>query len=262
MNEEMREERMKAAERADVLVVKINSTSEATTNNTKKIEELTKSQETLNTSMASMREDIDVVENDNMRNVIMIRKLKTTKTLPKTKAEINEFLKDEANALVASLGGNSSMIKFVTMAYGELDMAKQNGRQGQIPAFKIGFKSKDDAITFKEKGTQSAKDKDSNLHKVVFAYQHCSATRIRTTVMWIIVNKLKAQGKECWVNTNTNKPKLQVKTEKKFPTDYSYVAAVTKFKDLIEEDDLTEVNAQARKFFKGQCKQLFIILKE
>jgi hypothetical protein len=262
MTEEMREERTRAAERAETLVDKLETTSEATTINTKKIEELSKEQETLNTSMASLREDVDVVENENMKNVILVRKLKTSQTIPKTKPEINEFLKTEAHTLVSTLGGNSSMIKFVTMAYSELDQTKQQGRNGLVPAFKIGFKNKEDAITFKEKGTLSAKDKDSPLNKVVFAYQQCSATRIRTTIMWIIANKLKAEGKEAWVNMATSKPKLQVKGDKKFPTDYSFVAAVTKFKDQLPEDDLKEVNAQARKFFKGQCKQLFVVLKD
>ena len=87
------------------------------------------------------------------------------------------------------------MIKFVTMAYNELDANKQRTRSGIIPAFKIGFKVKADAVTFKEKGTQMAKIEGSPLHKVVFAYQHCSACRIRTLIMWKIVNKLKEQGK-------------------------------------------------------------------
>jgi hypothetical protein len=262
MTEEMREERARAAERADNLVVKLETTSEATSQNSKKIEELSKGQETINTTMASLREDIDVVENEGMRNVILIRKLKTAKTIPRIKTEINEFLKEEANTLVTTLGGNPGMIKFVTMAYSDLDQTKQQGRQGQIPAFKIGFKIKEDAITFKEKGTSSAKNKDSPIHKVVFAYQQCSATRIRTTIMWIIVNKLKADGKEAWVNMSTSKPKLQVKTDKKYPTDYTFVSAVTKYKDLLLEDDLKEVTIQARKFFKGQCKQLFVVLKD
>jgi len=262
MTEEMRDERHRAAERADTLIVKINSTSDATNSNTKKIEELSKEQDTLNTSLASLREDIDVIENDNMKNVILVRKLKTSKNIPKAKTEINEFLKEEAHALVSDLGGKPEMVKFVTMAYNELDQSKQQGRNGKVPAFKIGFKNKQDAITFKENGTATAKDKDSPLHKVVFAYQHCSATRIRTSIMWIIVNKLKEDGKESWVNTNNSKPKLQVKSDKKFPTDYTFVAAVTKFKDLLKEEDLKEINAQAKKFFKGQCKQLFVVLKD
>jgi hypothetical protein len=89
MTEEMREERTRAAERAETLVDKLETTSEATTINTKKIEELSKGQETLNTTMASLREDIDVVENESMKNVILVRKLKTSQTIPKTKTEIN-----------------------------------------------------------------------------------------------------------------------------------------------------------------------------
>ncbi len=80
--------------------------------------------------------------------------------------------------------------------------------------------------------------------------------------MWAIVNKLKADGKEAWVNMATSKPKLQVKSDKKFPTDYTFVAAVNKYKDLIQEEDIKEAVTQAKKFFKGQCKQLFLVIKD
>jgi hypothetical protein len=198
-----------------------------------------------------------------MRNVILVRKLKTKERIPHQKSEIAELLKKLANELVVRLGGRQDMIKFVTMAYNELDQNKQRGRAGIVPVFKIGFKKKEDAVAFKEAGTRTAKDKDGDLHKVVFAYQLSSATRIRTQIMWIIVNKLKEQGKEAWVNTNFTKPKLQVKTkDRNFPTDYSYVAAIEKFKDLVKEDELKEVNTQARKYFKEKCEQYFIILSD
>jgi hypothetical protein len=262
MTDEMREERAKAAERADHLVAQLNINIQTTTNNAKKIEELSKSQETFNSTVASLREDLDVVENENMRSIIIIRKLTTDKIIPKTKSEMNTLLKELASDLVAKLGGNAAMIKFVTMAYSEVDQTKQNNRKNQVPTFKIGFNNKDDAITFKEKGTKAAKDKDSEIHKVVFAYQQCSATRIRCTIMWAIANKLKADGQEAWVNAATSKPKLQVKGDKKYPTDYTFVAAIDKYQHLLKDGDLKDASLQAKKFFKGQCKQLFVVLKD
>ena len=56
------------------------------------------------------------------------------------------------------------------------------------------------------------------------------------------------------------KPKLQIKSDKKYPTEYTFVESVARFKNLITDADLKEINDQARKFFKNQCKQLFIVL--
>ena len=262
MEERSKLDNIKSTEIAESLLRKINGNHEVTVNNTAKIDKLSKSQEKINTSIAGMREDLNALENKNMRDVILIRKLKSTSPIPSNKKEINERLKIIADELVVDLGGQPDMIKFVTMAYNELDANKQRNRSGGIPAFKIGFKHKGDAAMFKEKGTKMAKEEGSALYKVVFAFQHCSASRIRTLIMWKIVNKLKEQGKEAWVNVNFNKPKLQIKGDKKYPTEFSFVAAVEKYRNLLQEADLKEANEQARKFFKGQCKTLFIVLSD
>ncbi len=263
MTEELREDRLKTNSQIQTLGNKLDLNVDTTNANTAKIAELSKEQETCTNVVAGIKEDLDGVENENMRDVILVRKLKTGQAIPSKKAEINEMLKTVAADLVTRVGGNPTMIKFVAMAYNEIDQTKQQGRKDLMPAFKIGFKSKENAIKFKENGTKLAKDKNGDLHKVVFAYQHCSGTRIRTQIMWKIVNKLKEQqGKEAWVNVNYTKPRIQVKSDKKFPTEYTYVAAIEKFKDLLTDDDLKEVNAQAKKFFNGQCKQLFLILKD
>jgi hypothetical protein len=262
MTDELRDERAKAAEKTDILVAKINSTTETTATHSKKIEEIVKVQDVCNITVASLREDLDVIENDAMKSIILVRKLKSKDNMPSNKAEINEHLKKVANDLVSKLGGKPEMIKFVTMAYNELDKTKQSNRAGSTPAFKIGFKQTQDAVCFKEAGTKAAKIEGGDLHKVVFAYQHCSATRIRTQIMWLIVNKLKAQGKDAWVNVNNSKPKLQVKTDKKFPMDYTFVKAIESYKNLLADEDLKDINAQAKRFFKGQCKQIFIVLSD
>ena len=262
MDDRMEVNGKKVEERTEIIMAKMSAAIETTSNNAKKIDELEKKQDICNTAVASMREDLDAIENEGMRNIIMVRKLKHDGPLPPVKSEINTILKTVAQNLLVRLGGHEDMIKFVTMAYNDLDQTKQQGRIGTVPAFKIGFKHKEDAVKFKESGTKAAKDKDSDLHKVVFAYQHCSATRIRTQIMWKMVNQLKAQGKEAWVNLNMSKPKLQIKSDKKYPTEYTFVESINKFKDLVKDAGLKEANDQARKHFKNQCKQLFIILSD
>jgi hypothetical protein len=60
----------------------------------------------------------------------------------------------------------------------------------------VGFKQKQDAINFKEAGSKKAKIEGGDYHKVVFAYRHCLGSRIRTMILWKMVNKLKDDGKE------------------------------------------------------------------
>ena len=54
--------------------------------------------------MAIMREDLDAVENETQRNVILIRRLKSEQKPPSGKAELNEFLKTAAVGLLADMG--------------------------------------------------------------------------------------------------------------------------------------------------------------
>jgi len=80
--------------------------------------------------------------------------------------------------------------------------------------------------------------------------------------MWKIVNKLKEEGKEAWVNVNMNKPKLQIKNEAKYPTELTFVQAITKYKGLLTDPELKEANDLTRRHYRGQCKQVFIVLKD
>ena len=212
--------------------------------------------------MAIMREDLDAVENETQRNVILIRRLKSEQKPPSGKAELNEFLKTAAVKLLADIGVPEDAIKFVTLAYNSLDQAKQSSRKGTLPAFKIGFKSKETAVEFREKGAKLAKDKDHKLSKVGFAFQQCSGSRIRISIMWQIVTKLKEDGRDAWVNATSNKPKLQIKTGDKYPKDYNFVEAITAFGQRLTAEDLKEPTQQAKKFFKGQVEQIFVVLKE
>ncbi len=103
MNKDLADERARAAERAENLVAKININIATTANNSKKIEEITKNQEIYNNTMSAIQEDLDVIENENMKNIILIRKLKTDKIIPRAKSEINDLLKTLAGNLVTHL---------------------------------------------------------------------------------------------------------------------------------------------------------------
>jgi hypothetical protein len=216
----------------------------------------------MDTAIAQLEERADEAINENLKDVIIVRRLKHKDPIPKTKAEINTMLKTIADKMAVDMGGAADSIKFVAMAYGELDQAKQARRHGTVPAFIIGFKQKQDAISFKEAGSKKAKIEGGDYHKVVFAYRHCLGSRIRTMILWKIVNKLKEEGKETWVNVNMTRPKLQIKNGDKYPLEFDFVQAITKFKGKLIDPDLKEANDIARRHYKGRCQQVFLVLKD
>jgi len=166
---------------------KLDDNVTATSTNTKSISDLGKKVDKqekridkLDTAIAQLEERADESINENLKDVIIVRRLKHKDPIPKTKAEINTMLKTIADKMAVDMGGTADSIKFVAMAYGEIDQAKQARRHGTVPAFIIGFKQKQDAINFKESGSKKAKIEGGDYHKVVFAYRHCLGSRIRT----------------------------------------------------------------------------------
>ena len=82
--------------------------------------------------------------------------------------------------------------------------------------------------------------------------------------MWAIVDKLKdkSKGIEAWVTQNLNKPMLQVKGEERFQRGYTFVSAMLKYKDKIEEKPKEEAAKIARRFYPGQVEKVFIVIKD
>jgi hypothetical protein len=262
LSEEMKEERAAAAEKTEVIVAKLNVNIQTAAGNKAKIDKLEKKFEQTDLAIAKLKEDLGAVENEGQKNVVLCRRLKAATRISANKAELSEMLRKIAEELLIEVGVPVTQIKFVALAYSTLDASKQATRPGQVPAFKIGFKNKDDAIIFKDKASKMAKDPTQRLHKVGCAFQQCAGTRIRNQILWLIATKLKAEGKESWVNSNSNKPKLLVKSGERYPREYSFVDAVEDYGAKLTEDDLKEVNQQAKKMFTGQCKQLFVILQD
>ncbi len=262
LSEEMKEERAAAAEKTESIVAKINVNIQTTASNKLKIDKLEEKLDKIDLTIVKLKEDLDAVENESQKNVIMVRRLKAATRLSNNKAELNSVLRGIADELLVEVGAAPGLVKFVTLAYSNLDPVKQATRPGLVPAFKIGFRNKEDAIEFREKAAKLAKEPNHRLHKAGFSYQQSAGTRIRSSIMWLIAAKLKAEGKEAWVTTNTTKPKLQVKAGDRYPREYSYTEAIDDYGNKLLEEDLKEVTQQARRMFRGQCKQFFGILKD
>ncbi len=259
---EIREDRKLALLQTNKIEEDVAKLKESETEIRQEIQAIKSSQEDNSIFTATVREDLDAVENENLRNTILVKKMKRSTPISNDRNEQTKTIQSLARELVKDILGDESPIAYTSLLYTGKDGSKIT--EGKMPAFKIVFKTKQQGIEFREKAVQRSKQVNDKLHKAYIASQQCVATRIRTIIMWSIADNLKnlAKGVDSWVNQGLNKPILQVKGEEKFQRSYTYVAAVQKYGDKVKEDAKGEALKLARRFFPNQIERIFIIIKD
>jgi hypothetical protein len=260
--EEIREDRKLAAMKTNQLETDVQNLKESNIEQKQQIEGILAAKEADIIFNATVREDLDMAENEIMRNTVIIKKMKSTETYNGDKTEAARKVQAIAKRLATEILGNDSSIIYTALLYAGKDGLKLS--EGKNPPFKIVFKTKTQGIEFREAAVRKSKEESHELHKAYITTQQCLATRIRTIIMWGIADQVKnaAKGIDCWVNQGLNKPTLQVKGEEKFQRSYTYVGAVQRYRDKITDKTKEEALKLAKKFFQGQVEKIFIVLKE
>jgi len=229
-----------------------------------RMEELETKAESEDLLTAEMREDIDGLENENLKSIVIIRKLPAASAVPKDKKLLKTYIMETAKAIVADILGDEAVdeIKFSSTLYATVDPTKKDNREGLIPPFKIGFKTKDLGIKFKELAVKRSKIEGSNLSTTYFTHCQSSATRIRVQLMWAVADVIKTKAKEVWVNQVACKPTLQVKEGGRIVKSLGYIKTMQEYGDKIPKKTLEDVTKIAKKFFAGNLEKTFIVLKD
>ena len=212
---------------------------------------------------AEMKEDIDGLENENLRSIVVVRKLSTTEEVPMDKKVLSAFVLKVAKELVKEILGEEAVksVKYVTTLYAFIDPTKKDNAKGLVPPFKIGFITKDQGIRFRETAVRKAKEENSKFASTYFTHCQSSASRIRCTLMWGVADGIKSDTKEVWVNQHANKPTLQVKEAGKVKT-YTFAKAMEDFKEKIPKKTIDEATKIAKRYFAGHIKKTFIVLSD
>jgi hypothetical protein len=260
--EEIKEDRRLSSKKAEELEGSIDQLKVAEIEIRQEVKGLKEKKNSDITFTATLREDLDAVENEALRCIVIVKKLKTTEKTTSDKAEMGRLAQTEAKKLVKEILGDDSYILYTTLLATSIRGLRVI--DGQIPPFKIAFKSKDKGVEFREKAVLRSKETSDRLNKVYFTPQQCMATRIRTNLMWSIADKLKEPEKEidCWVNQGSNKPTLQVKGIERGIQSLTFVSAMHRYKDKIDQKAKDEANKMAKRFFPGQVEKFFIVLKD
>ncbi len=229
-----------------------------------RMEELETRAESEDLLTAEMREDIDGLENENLKAIVIVRKLPACSPVPKDKKVLKTYILETAKAIVADVLNDEAVeeIKFASTLYANVDPTKKDNREGLIPPFKIGFKSKDMGIKFREMAVKRAKVEGSNLTSTYFTHCQSSATRIRVQLMWAVADAIKTKNKEVWVNQVACKPTLQVKEGGRIVKSLGYIKTMQEYGDKIPKKTIEDTTKTASKFFSGNLEKTFIVLKD
>ena len=108
---------------------------------------------------AEMREDIDGLENENLRSIVIIRKLKAETAVPKDKKLLRTYVQDLSRILATKIlgPGSGSGVKYAATLYAFVDPSKKDNKEGLVPPFKICFTTKDQAVRFRDKAVKMTK---------------------------------------------------------------------------------------------------------
>jgi hypothetical protein len=246
---------------------------------------------------AEMREDIDGLENENLKVIVVVRKLKAEEPVPKDNKALRTYVQDLARHLARKVLNDEAAksVKYAAMLYSYVDPTKKDNKEGLVPPFKICFNTKDAAVAFREKALKMAKagaarrtfgsdqdaeqmDQDqeqgpgaeqqqqqqrgeSNVCQgAYFTYFQTAATRFRVTLMWAVADAVKTKSKQVWVSQG-NRPTLQIKEGGKVKS-LSFVQTMLEYKEKIPQKTLEDVKKGATKLFAGRLEKTFIVIKD
>ena len=161
---------------------------------------------------AEIREDIDSLENENLKSTVIIRKLKAVDPVPSDKKLLRTSIHTIGKGLLVKILGEDAAkdFKYAAPLYTFQDPKKKENKEGLVPPFKIGFNKKDTAIKLRDEMVKRAKDENSEYSGTYFTFFQSAGTRVRLMLMWAVVDAIKSETSEVWINQNSSKPTLQV----------------------------------------------------
>ncbi len=248
----------------------IQMVSQRVEEESKKVEEVKSTVENLQKAIhndidftAQVREDIDGLENENLKNTVIVRKL-PGENVPKEKKALKAFIQSKARELVKEILDEeaSKAVKYAAPLYSYIDHTKKDNKEGLVPPFKVGFAYKDVACRFKEAAVKKSKEEGSTYKQTYFTFYQSFGTKIRSILMWGACDSIKTTEKEAWVNMGAAKPTLQIKEGGRIIKTLTFVQAMNEYKGKIPTKALEEAAKLAKKHFPGKIEKTFIVIKD
>ena len=131
------------------------------------------------------------------------------------------------------------------------------------------FDSVSGAITFRTEAAKLAKLNTGRFAGLFFTNSATLATRVRIEIMRAIALKLKTETEDAYVQGFVSRPLLHYrsvdaanKVAGGADRSYTFVDSVSRFGDLLMDEDLTNSYARAGHTFRGAMEHYFVVLGE
>ena len=216
--------------------------------------------DSLDLTIARIKEENDVSENERMRDTVIIKKFVLTETVTTKAQDLVDLVKKLAADMIKEIMGKDLETRFIGLAF-PVEPTRMAEKPKEVPPFRIQFRNREDALDFKSKAIDLAKKPNGTYSGIYLVHPHNAATRIRISILWILAKALKDVSIEAWVAQSTSRPLLMVK-KTQYPKGFGFVQAILEHENFIEKCDFTEPNKLANRFFRGETQRLFIVLND
>ena len=214
----------------------------------------------INLTIAKIKEDSDVHDNERSRDTVIIKKLVNETNVPTKTQDLTDFVKEFTKEMIRNCCPVIPDIKYVGLAY-PIELVRMAKAPKDIPPIKIHFKNKEDALDFKAKAIEQSKKPNGKYSGAYLVHPQNPAMRIRVMIMWQIAEAIKEAKFEAWVAQSSTKPMLMIK-KGQYPKSYGFVQAIQEHQNFLPKCDFTEANKLANRFFKGEAQRLFVVLND
>lgn len=114
---ELKEDRKKTNTKTDELEESIDKLKESEIELRQEVSSLITKKEEEAIFSATMREDLDAIENDSLRSIVIVKKLKTEKTVNTDKITMGLLVQQEARSLVKDVLGDDKDVTFIGLLF-------------------------------------------------------------------------------------------------------------------------------------------------
>lgn len=211
---------------------------------------------------ARIKEESDSEVNKSRENRVVISGLARASTGLTSHQQKKDHYISVVTDLIAQACPDAKVKPLVT------DVIVSLHRNQVAPSVEAKFETAASALLFRKAASTLAKAQDPGFVNLYFSNSVTQATRVRIEILKAIAKKLTTETKSAFVQSFISRPVMRYVSEDEnlevsgTGRSYSFVDAVLRFGDLVQDADLTSAYKRAGGTFRGAMEQYFILLRE
>ncbi len=216
-----------------------------------------------NLVFARIKEESDCELNRTRENRVVVSGLPRASSTHSTHAEKKAYYSQLISDLIAKSCPQVDPLPVVTEVIVNLQ------RNQASPSVEAKIDSSAGALAFRKSASSLAKAQNPDFANLYFSNSVTQATRVRIEILKAIAKRLTTETETAHVQGFLSRPVLHYNVAEDAASvasgtgrSYSFIDAVTRFGDLLQDVDLTAAYKRAGGTFRGAMEQYFVVLRE